>query len=393
MTTPAGTSAAPARLAPLYMAGFVTAFGAHSVAAGIGADRTNLGLGLFALGVFLAVYDLAEIVLKPVFGTLSDRIGPKPVIVAGLTGFALVSLLGVWAVGPVELAVIRFLQGAAASAFSPASSASVSRLTDKSKAGTYFGRYGSWKGLGYAFGPIAAAVLLGTAGTPLLFGVLAGIATLSAVWVAIAVPPIPPLPRTRYTLVDLTKQVTDRSFLLPTIALAATTAVLGAATGLLPALGRSLGLNIYGATAAVTVLAIASALCQPLVGKLRDSGRLTTSPGISLGLGLLTSGLLVAALIPHPVAVFVAALVLGTGIGVVTPLAFSHLSATTPPQRIGRTMGTAEIGREAGDAAGPLLVGSIGSALGLPVGLVALAALALTAGALSLRLNPVRRTD
>ena len=78
-------------LAPLYAAGFVTAFGAHAVAANLGGYGIAHHTSLWELGLLLGIYDLAEIVLKPVFGTLSDRIGPKPVLLGGLVAFALAS--------------------------------------------------------------------------------------------------------------------------------------------------------------------------------------------------------------------------------------------------------------------------------------------------------------
>ena len=56
-----------------------------------------------------------------------------------------------------------------------------------------------------------------------------------------------------------------------------------------------------------------------------------------------------------------------------TPFAFAYLAETTPHERMGRTMGTAELGRELGDAGGPLLVGAVATVWSLPVGLGALA--------------------
>ncbi|WP_207597158.1 MFS transporter [Arthrobacter sp. D5-1] len=359
---------------PLYAAGFTTAFGAHAVAAGLGAESADIGLSLLALGVLLALYDIAEVFLKPVFGALSDRIGPKPVIVGGLLAFSAASLTGLWADQPAMLAMARLGQGMAASAFSPASSAGVARLAGK-HTGRYFGRYGSWKGLGYAVGPLLGAVAIISGGFPLLFGVLSALGLIVAMWAAVAVPRLAPLPRPRYTIVDVWRQSTERSFLGPTLVLAAATGALGAAVGFLPALAAREGLGTAGSVAVVTVLALASSLIQPRIGRLRDQGFLADKPGMVAGLLCIAAGTLMAGLLPGAVWIYLAAVLIGAGIGISTPLAFAHLADSTPSERLGRTMGSAELGRELGDAGGPLLVGGIAVAAGLPWGLGALALL------------------
>jgi MFS family permease len=359
------------RTAPLNAAGFVTAFGAHSIAAGLGVEHQGIGVTLLSLGLLLAVYDVAEVILKPVFGTLSDRIGVKPVIVGGLFAFAVVSILGVFVVGPVGLGIIRFGQGAAASAFSPASSAAVGRMAAPGAAGRYFGRYGSWKGLGYAAGPLIGGALILLGGFPALFLVAAVGALATALWVVVAVPSLPVLPRTRYTVVDLARQLTSRSFLLPVLALATATAALGSAVGFLPAVGTERGMGVLASLGVVTTLAIVSSLVQLAVGRLIDARRLDVRVGIPLGLVLIVAGLLLPG-IATAWALYLSATLLGSGIGAVTALGFTHLATTTPAERLGRTMGTAELGRELGDAGGPLLVGAIATAAGLPFGLAAL---------------------
>lgn len=378
---------------PLYAAGFVTAFGAHSIAAGMGAQSGNIGLSLLNLGVLLAVYDLAEVFLKPVFGALSDRIGPKPVIVGGLLAFAASSLVGLWAADPLLLGLARLGQGASASAFSPASSATVARLAGGKNAGKFFGRYGSWKSLGYIVGPVLGAGLIHAGGFALLFAALSALATGTAVWVAVDLPRFEPVPRIRYTVLDLARQITERRFLVPTAVLAASTGALGAAIGFLPALATRHGLDPVAGTAAVSVLAIASAIVSPWVGKRRDLQGISDAAGMRAGLLLTAAGIGIVAALPGPITLFIAALLIGGGIGTATPLAFAHLADTTPHERMGRTMGSAELGRELGDAGGPLIVGSLATLGGLPLGLGALALLVGTAS--TPRLNrtapPLRR--
>jgi len=100
-------------LYPLYAAGFVTAFGAHSIAAGLGLFTGQQHTSLLTLGILLAVYDGAEVILKPVFGTLADRIGPRPVLLGGLAAFAAASAAFVVVGNPALLVLVRFGQGAA----------------------------------------------------------------------------------------------------------------------------------------------------------------------------------------------------------------------------------------------------------------------------------------
>jgi len=371
------------RLAPLYLAGFTTAFGAHGIAAALGAETEDIGWTLLAFGFTLALYDLAEVLLKPVFGALSDRIGVRPVIVAGLLAFAVFSVVGALVPGTVGLIVARFGQGAAASAFSPASSAAVARLADDASRGRYFGRYGSWKSLGYALGPLLGAGLVVWAGLPALFWALAAVALVAAAWVRFGVPAVPVLPRKRVTLADLARELTARGFLVPTLVLAATTGGLAVAVGFLPLLGRATGIGTVGSMALVTVLAVVSSVVQPLAGSLHDRGRLPVRSGAVGGLALLAVGILVAGLWPLLPTLVVAAVLIGAGVGLATPLAFSHLAATTPSERMGRTMGSAELGRELGDAGGPLVAGAVATATLPGVGLVVVAGLTAGAGILA----------
>ncbi|MFF7130654.1 MFS transporter [Streptomyces sp. NPDC008240] len=359
---------------PLYAAGFTTAFGAHGIAASLGGASKDAVTSLLVLGGLLALYDGAEVLLKPVFGTLADRAGARPVLLGGLIGFALASALYVVADSPGWLWAARLGQGAAASAFSPSASALVARLNPAAERGRAFGGYGFYKSIGYTLGPLLGGVLVWAGGLRLLFAVLAVLGAAVAVWAALAVPVVPPLPKARQTVLDLARRLADPAFLAPTGALAAATAALSAGVGFLPVSGRAAGLGTVATGAAVSLLAACAAVVQPRAGRALDEGRLTTRSGLAAGLAVTAAGL-VSAMLPGLTGILVGATLIGLGTGLITPLGFAALASSTPEERLGQTMGAAELGRELGDAGGPLLVAAVASGTSLPYGFGALGTL------------------
>lgn len=375
MTEGKGTPGTPPswRLWPLYAAGFTTAFGAHGVAAVLGGDTDDVVGSLLMLGALLALYDGAEVLLKPLFGSLADRIGARPVMIGGLIGFAAASAAYVVADSPGWLWAARLGQGAAASAFSPSASALVARLNPAAKHGRAFGSYGFYKSIGYTLSPLLGGALMWLGGLRLLFGVMAAPAALVAVWALLAVPAVPPLPRRRQTVLDLARRLADPVFLRPTAALAAATAALSVGVGFLPVSGAAAGYGTVATGAAVSVLALTAAVVQPKAGRALDEGRLTTGRGLTTGLLVTAAGLGCAA-VPGLPGILLAAVLIGAGTGHITPLGFAALATATPKERIGQTMGSAELGRELGDAGGPLLVAGVATAAGLGTGYAVLAA-------------------
>ncbi|MFE5816244.1 MFS transporter [Streptomyces sp. NPDC056479] len=377
---------------PLYAAGFTTAFGAHGIAANLGAHSDDAVTSLLVLGGLLALYDGAEVLLKPVFGTLADRIGARPVLLGGLVAFAAASAAYAVADSPGWLWAARLGQGAAASAFSPSASALVARLNPAAKHGRAFGGYGFHKSIGYTLGPLLGGVLVWAGGLRLLFVVLAVLGAAVALWAAVAVPHVPPLPKQRQTVLDLARRLADPAFLRPTAALAAATAALSVGVGFLPVSGAAAGLGTVATGAAVSVLAACAAVVQPKAGRALDDGRLTVRTGLTAGL-LATAAGLACAMLPGLAGVLTAAALIGVGTGLITPLGFAALAAATPAERLGQTMGSAELGRELGDAGGPLLVAAVASVATLTYGYAALALLIAVGPVLALTAWRVRDTQ
>ena len=152
---------------------------------------------------------------------------------------------------------------------------------------------------------------------------------------------------------------------------------------------RGLGPLVTGAI--VSVLAAAAALVQPRVGRARDAGRIGDRTGLATGLLLAAAGC-AAVLIPGIAGLITAAILIGVGVGLITPIGFAHLAATAPRERLGQTMGAAEVGRELGDAGGPLLVGALAAAITLIPALLTFAGL-LTATAGVIAASGTRKHD
>ncbi len=386
---------APARagvrrqVVPVYAAGFVTAFGAHAVAANLGRYALGHHGSLWELGLLLGIYDGAEVVLKPVFGALADRTGPKPVMAGGLVVFAAASAAFVIGGDPHLLAAARLAQGTGAAAFSPAAAATIAALGGRKRSGRLFGGYGGAKGIGYLLGPIAGGALVAAGGYPALFSTLAVIAIGTAAAIAALVPGARPVPRTSAAAPGLGRRLTSAAFLQPVLLLAAATAALSAGVGFLPVLAGQHHLGPIAAGALVSLLAAAAAVLQPVAGRRIDDGRLPPAAAAA-ALAVCAGGFLLALTgLPGLIA---GAILIGTGVATATPAGFARLATTTPAGQLGRTMGTAEAGRELGDAGGPVLVGAFGL-ISLTAGLGALAAALLVCAGLAAPRNHANPPD
>lgn len=375
----AGPSSAHIPLLPLYGAGFVTAFGAHAVAANLGRYGSSFHTTLLELGVLLALYDGAEVVLKPVFGSVVDRLGARPVLLVGLGVFARSSAVFVAAGDPGLLGVARLGQGVGAAAFSPAAGALVATAGKQGRRGRSFGSYGMAKGIGYLAGPLVGGALVVAGGYSLLFSLLALVAVAVGVVIALRVPAVPTTSKPKETLVGLARRLSSPDFLGAVATLGAATAALSAGVGFLPVAGARDHLGPIATGAVVSILAATAAVVQPLVGKARDAGRLRARSAAGWGVVACGAGLVLAAVVPGIAALSVAGAVVGLGVGIATPLGFAALAEVAPEGRLGQTMGAAEVGRELGDAGGPLVVGAL-SVAGLAVGLGGLGLLCAAVG-------------
>ncbi len=141
----------------------------------------RLGAGSFGVGLVLTVYALAQFVCTPLLGTLSDRHGRRPVILASLSvealSFALTALAGTL---PLML-IARLIGGAGASNIGSAQ-AVIADTTPPEQRARGMGAIGAAIGLGFVIGPALGGVLA-TAGPAVPFWAAMVVALLNAVLV------------------------------------------------------------------------------------------------------------------------------------------------------------------------------------------------------------------
>ncbi len=146
----------------------------------------NVHAAAHAVGWLGALYALMQFVFSPVLGSLSDRFGRRPVILASLFGSGLDYLLLAWAPTIGWLYLARIVSGVTAANFS-AASAYIADVTPPEKRAAGFGMIGAAFGLGFIAGP-AVGGLLGTYGLRTPFEVSAGITLLNWLYGAFVLP-------------------------------------------------------------------------------------------------------------------------------------------------------------------------------------------------------------
>jgi predicted MFS family arabinose efflux permease len=138
------------------------------------------------LGIAIGIYGLTQGLLQIPFGMLSDRIGRKPVIVAGLVIFALGSLIAGLADSLTGLIVGRALQGAGAIA--SAVMALLADLTRDSQRTKAMALVGISIGLSFVLALMVGPVVGAIAGLDGVFYLTAALAVLGIVLVLFWVP-------------------------------------------------------------------------------------------------------------------------------------------------------------------------------------------------------------
>jgi DHA1 family multidrug resistance protein-like MFS transporter len=159
---------------------------------------TKMGATGSTLGLLMATFSIMQFIFAPIWGSLSDRYGRKPIILVGILGNVLAQLMMGFATELWMLFAARTLGGILSSAALPTAMAFASDSTSPQERPAAMGLMGAAMSVGMVLGPGIGGLLAGSSlSTP--FFVAAGLSMIALVLVVLILPESLPVERRSQT--------------------------------------------------------------------------------------------------------------------------------------------------------------------------------------------------
>ena len=340
---------------------------------------TSMGASPLDVGLIMASYSLMQLIFSPVWGSLSDKYGRRPILLIGLFGSSL-SYLVFGLANTLSVLLLSRLVGGVMGANVPVAQAIIADSTSPEKRARGMGLIGAAFGLGFIFGPAIGGFLSqwGYAAPGFAAAAVAGLNAIAAVFFLPESLPADRRKRSRAgwgALVDRMKasqRVARRPELRRPIAVLflMTWGFAGFTVTFPLFLDEPLGLSAAHAGGLFAYVGLISAIIQvrmigPLVERYGEK-KVAAAGGI-----LLASGFGLIAAFPSLWPLFGALALVGLGWGCVIPSLHSIISRRAKPGEQGEVLGVNQSFASAGRVIGPVAAGWGFGALGPQVGFLA----------------------
>ncbi len=166
---------------------FSTQFGVTVIAPLLGWWKESLGASFLVTTLIFSAFTIVSTPLSIPGGIISDKLGRKPLVAAGLLLYALASFLFPFSSSTYDWIFVRALQGAGAGLFFPAVTALLSEVTSYEERGHALSVYNIGLGAGLALGPVSGGILFDIYGIFVPFFLCVAFALLSVILVLLFV--------------------------------------------------------------------------------------------------------------------------------------------------------------------------------------------------------------
>ena len=369
-------------LAALWFAQFTAIFGFSFAFPFLPVYLRELGIhdvGQLAVwtGVAGGASGAALAIMSPLWGVLADRYGRRAMLLRAMVGAGLtVGLMG-FARGPLDLVLLRLIQGATSGTV-PAATALVASGTPRHRVGWALGVLSSAVAVGSALGPLVGGLASAAFGIRAIFwagGVLLAIATLP-VLILVREAPVRRTEEERGPVIPLLRRVAPGAVGTLAALLVCQALIQFTYNGYQPLVVLRLLEHLSSGIEAVTGLAFAAAgLCSALASVLYASFARRIGYrvlGVIAAL-LLAGGQLLVAWSPGAVLIVAGAALVGAFYGTVGPVISTMIGLETPTAVQARVFGVVASANAVGFALGPLGGGLLAARYGTFVGISACA--------------------
>jgi MFS transporter, DHA1 family, multidrug resistance protein len=326
----------------VYVVVFLAFFDTFALLPTVGPYAASIGAGGFGIGVAVGAYSLSGLVFNVVGGVLLDRVGRRPLAVAGLAVAAVAVSLYALAASPVALVGVRLLHGAGGGVLVPALFTIAGDLAPEQRRGSAMGRAGAFIGLAAVVGPAVAGPLRGAAGFTAVFALVTGALAVGALLAAFRLPETHRPPEARAerssrtpSLARLLGRVDLR---LAIAAVFGFTSAFGTLAAFLPDQVEALGSGPAIAGALFTLVSGIAAMLM-LSRAARWVDRVGAAPPVRAGMLLFLVALVLLAVARTLPPVLVASGVFGVGFGLLFPAATGAVAIAAPVAGRGRAFG------------------------------------------------------
>lgn len=340
----------------------------------VGSDTAGAGLAFGAFAV-------SALVLRPFAGRLADTHGRRPVLLAGALLCALGMLVMPYAAELAPVVALRLVLGVAEAAFFVAAVAALADLAPPSRMGEALSYNSLGLYLGLAAGPPLGEALVRMSGFEAAWVGASALAVLAAVLVlGIGETRVASeQPEGRRALIHWRSLPIALAFFTSVLAMGGFLAFATLRAGQIGLELASLPIVTYG-----MVVVVGRIACAKVVDRL---------PPLRLGaasLVLMAAGLVVMSASAGAVGMLVGTGLLGLGMTFSTPAFFAAIFAAAGPGERGVASGTATAFIDLGAGGGPIVLGFVAHASGIPGAFLVAAAISGVGAAWSLLLD--RRT-